>query len=144
MYIVHDTKIYDLRRWTPIRKKIFFPILLDGLAPIYAIFLLQMQKKSRIGALYCAYWPHRASLFATVTAIFQRRNKWEVNRGIVRQNRGTKVSSFIKETMASSPLLLCITNTAQDFLSEPCDFFPSMQKVVFFFYFYFVCCTIPE
>jgi hypothetical protein len=54
LYIVHDPKYHDLRargQWT---KKYFFAfsILLDGLAHISAIFLLKMQKKSKIGSPY--------------------------------------------------------------------------------------------
>jgi hypothetical protein len=39
-----------------------FSILLDGLARISAIFLLKMQKKSKIGSPYCVSYP-RVRLF---------------------------------------------------------------------------------
>jgi hypothetical protein len=37
----------------PIKYFLAFSILLDGLAHISAIFLLKMQKKSKIGSPYC-------------------------------------------------------------------------------------------
>jgi hypothetical protein len=56
LYIVHDPKYHDLRargQWTKKKYFLAFSILLDGLAHISAIFLLKMQKKSKIGSPYC-------------------------------------------------------------------------------------------
>jgi hypothetical protein len=72
LYIVHDPKYHDLRARGQWAQKFFFAfsILLDGLAHISAIFLLKMQKKSKIGSPYWAVINYIGSLLRSEEILY--------------------------------------------------------------------------